>query len=113
MAFQSNGDDPGRVVPTAQVADVTRNYLCANCWEPLAEYRVKAADGSGYISVVRCATADCQCEGFVTRRWVEQRESQARAEAHIIRQTLVEAGYLPPTPRQAPEEILAELGYGG
>jgi len=103
-------DGPGRVVDSAEVDDIPKNYLCTDCWGHLVVFFRRAPDGNLFL-VVRCTTDDCPCSGFVSRHWVEKQEAKSMEEARTIKRNLQVAGVLPAPEKKDPSQILAELGF--
>lgn len=88
-----------------RASETVQRMVCSDCWEHLIEYY----DAKTRMSVVRCATKDCECHGYVSKAFVERRAQENRAEAIEAKAVLREA--LPWMPKRSEKELLSELGF--
>ncbi len=86
---------------------LVRDYLCSDCWGVLAEYY----DQGTRMSVVRCSTEGCPCNGLVSKSFVERRKAESRAELSEARIALRDAVPWLRGEKKSVEQLLKELGF--
>jgi hypothetical protein len=85
---------------------LARKYLCSACYGELTvRYNPKSR-----TSAVTCQTKDCNCPGFVTRRFVEKAKAKNAGEAAEARCVLSQAVPWMKNTKTA-DQLLAELGF--
>jgi len=84
-----------------------RDYVCCDCWGTLIEHY----DQVTRTSTVRCATANCPCDGLVSRGFVDRRKAESRAELSEARIALRDAIPWLRGEKKSAEQLLEELGF--
>ncbi len=87
---------------------LTVKYVCATCWGDLVS--LVGPGMEDHVFCRRMLTGDCAGEGFVTRRYADNRRALSHLELAEVRCNYPELLGVPPESK-TPEQILAELGY--
>lgn len=92
---------------TREEARELSHLLCSDCWRPITstfKWNPSTRKNEDFIS---CGTPDCPMHGFVSKRFVEQREQISYAEYRTAREAL---RHLLPLRPVTETQILVELG---
>lgn len=101
--------DTPRVEPMEyqKAAKTKKYYKCAGCWSELVILTYKPNP-----RLVLAACPNCNCPGYVSKRYVERAQSESYAKAHDAKVNLREAvPFLNNNAGKQVKDILAELGY--
>jgi hypothetical protein len=88
-----------------QAAQTVRDCLCSDCWGQL----IARYDPKTRLSVVKCSTDGCSCNGFVSRKGVVRREAESGFELVQVKQAL--RNVLPQSLPEDEQAILKSLGF--
>ena len=90
-----------------QAVTIRRDCVCSDCYGQLVVHY----DGKQRKHTITCGTTGCPCHGFVSRRWVERRIAENRAEAAEAKHVLEQAVPWMARPKKSADQILSELGF--
>lgn len=111
--YELAGDNPNcpihgnpRPVSHAEAQELTR-LLCSSCWRPITSTFRWNRETKRNEDFITCGTPGCPMHGFVSKRFVQQREQISHVEyreaRHALRDVL-------PVRSQTETQILTELG---
>lgn len=84
---------------------------CSDCWAPVRASFKWNREAQQTEDTVTCGTPDCPMHGFVSKRFVEQREQASLSELHAAKNALRESIPALKPKRQTTAEVLQELGF--